>query len=345
MHPGWTSRGRLEVVKFPAESPASPKFGMAALLSALALGTAPTYSPTPFGLVLAHCVHEVPSGALVDALPDGTRVVSAPDGTHTVLQPCDTNGGEWPIWRASEEGKGGRESAEPNPLPPDYDGWLQYTALNVSELGLTGGFDSFTSVMSVPDAPARRAHILYFFPGLQNRDWIPKIDPLPTPDDPFDILQPVLEYPGDGFFSSGTWTLKSWYVTVNGGALFSRPVNHIKPGDAILCNMTRTGPQSWKVSGALRSDPSKVAVQEASNARLKLQPWAYSAVAECYGCHGCSTYPTKPITFTENKLYQGGREIAVPPGAWKINPKPQPDQMCNESTTVAPNGDATISFQ
>ena len=119
MHPGWTTRGRLEVVKFSAESPASPKFGMAALLSALALGTAPTYSPTPFGLVLAHCVHEVPSGALVDALPDGTRVVSAPDGTRTVLPPCDTKGGEWPIWRASEEGKGGRESAEPNPLPPD----------------------------------------------------------------------------------------------------------------------------------------------------------------------------------------------------------------------------------
>lgn len=108
--------------------------------------------------------------------------------------------------------------------------------------------------------------------------------------------------------------------------------------------MTRTGPQSWRVSAALRSDPAKETVQEATAARLAVQPWAYSAVAECYGCDGCNTYPTEPVVFSENKLWAGGKLIDVPAGAWQVNPKPALQRMCNESTTVAPNGDATISF-
>ena len=101
-------------------------------------------------------------------------------------------------------------------------------------------------------------------------------------------------------------------MTVNSGALYSRAIDDIKPGDAVLCNMTRTGEQSWQVSGALRSDPTKVTVQQASSARLQLQPWAYSAVVECYGCSGCETYPTQPVVFSENKLAQAGRELSVP---------------------------------
>ena len=98
------------------------------------------------------------------------------------------------------------------------------------------------------------------------------------------------------------------------------------------------------MSGALRSDPSKVTVQEATNKRLSLQPWAYSAVAECYGCRGCDTYPTKPITFSENALYQDGKLLDFPASLWKKNPKPTKKQMCNEATQVAANGDVTISF-
>lgn len=298
-----------------------------------------TYTATPFGEVLSHCVHEVPNDAHSLVQEDGSTLITSPEAASYVIPKCDTDGGKWPIFRERSE------QPEPNPLPPDYDGWLQYTALNTTALGLTGGFDSFTSVMSVPDVPKRKAHILYFFPGLQNRDWIPKVDPYPTESNPFDIIQPVLQYPGEGLFHGNEWTLKSWYVTVNAGALYSKAINGIKPGDAILCNMTRTGPQSWRVSGALQSNPSKATVQEASAKRLTLQPWAYSAVAECYGCNGCDTYPTLPITFTENRLYQAGREVDVPPGAWQRNPKPAVKLMCNESTSIASNGDATIAFR
>ena len=235
-------------------------------------------------------------------------------------------------------------TASSNGLPPDYDGWLSYTSLNTTDAGIGAeGFDAFTSTMSVPDVPARAAQVLYFFPGLQNIDWIPKVDPEPTPSNPFDIIQPVLQYPG-GFLSRG-WALKSWYVTVNAGALFSTAINSIQPGDAILCNMTRTGPQEWLIRGTLKSDPSKSTEQRASNERLKTQPWAYSAVTECYGCDGCSTFPKKPITFTENKLYQKGNLVQVPGSKWHINAKPPVKFECHEKTVVAANGDATTSFQ
>ena len=295
----------------------------------------PAYEPTPFGHVLRHCIHEVPSGAHASELPGGRMRIECPNGTVYEIPACDTNGGRWPIRLGAASSVSG--------LPPNYDGWLQYTALNVSALGLSGGFDSFTSVMSVPDVPKRRPQLLYVFPGLQNYDWIPKVDPEPTRSTPFDIIQPVLQYPGGGFFSNG-WALKSWYVTVNAGALFSREISDIKPGDAILCNMTRTGPESWSISGALRSDPSKVTTQAATSARLKLQPWAYSAVVECYGCSGCDTYPTKPIVFSENQLGQAGQPLSVPGKMWQANPKPAVKQFCKEATTIADNGDATISF-
>lgn len=309
---------------------------LALCASVLSASPAPLYTPTPYGHVLSHCVHEVPSGARVTEISDGSMRVVAPDASVTFLPKCDQTLG--PMRKPNKPA-----DAEKG-LPADYDGWLEYTALNTSALGLAGGFDAYTSVMSVPDVPKRMADQLFLFPGLQNRDWVPKVDPLPTRDSPFDIIQPVLQYPGAGLFARNHWSLKSWYVTVNAGALYSSPINHIAPGDAVLCNMTRTGPTSWRVSGALRSDPSKATVQEASAPRLKLQPWAYSAVAECYGCKGCETYPTTPVLFSDNKLYVAGELVDVPAVAWKINPKPAAQLMCNESTSVAANGDATISF-
>jgi len=295
-------------------------------------GEKPTYTRIPFGRsVLSHCLHEVPSGSHSYAQPDGSTKVLGPDGEiHRIIPKCES---QHPTFRFH---------GEEERLPADYDGWLSYTSLNVTDVGRTGGFDSFTSTMSVPDEPKEPAQILYFFPGLQNIDWIPKVDPEPTESEPFDIIQPVLQYPY-GLFRKG-WGLKSWYVTVNAGALYSSGVS-VEAGDAILCNMTRTGDASWSISGTLKSDPSKVQEQSATNAkRLKVQPWAYSAVTECYGCHGCDTFPTKPITFTDNKLYQAGELVPVKGSDWHVNAKPPVKFECHEKTTVASNGDATTTF-
>jgi hypothetical protein len=303
--------------------------------------------------MLSSCVHEIPSGSHVShaTSADGvvTTLVEMPNGDIRKIPACNTtkivseDGStsvqNLPMLVSTAETRMSKKS-DVGGLPPDYNGWLQYTALNVSRAGLTGGFDSFTNVMSVPDVPKSRPQVLYFFPGLQNIDWIPKVDPEPTSSNPFDIIQPVLQYPG-GLFSSG-WALKSWYVTVNAGALYSTAINNIKAGDEILCNMTRLDDDSWVISGALKSDPSKITTQKASNERLKLQPWAYNTL-ECYGCDGCDTFPTKPITFTDNKLYQAGKLVTTG-DKWVSNPKPATDKQCNEATKIASNGDTTIGF-
>jgi len=288
------------------------------------------YTKTPFGHILTHCTHEVPENSHLVAQEDGSTKVLTEAGQQYVIPACDTRNGTLSV-RLSR------------PLPPDYDGWLQYTAVNVSKLGLTGGFDAFTNLMSVPDKPKQAADQLFLFPGLQNIDWIPKVDPEPTESNPFDIIQPVLQYPSSSFFHSKEWELKSWYVTVNSGAIYSSGVN-VDAGDSILCNMTRTGEDSWVVIGTLNGGKGKTQRQSATNARLKLQPWAYNTL-ECYGCTGCDTYPTKPITFTDNKLYQAGKQVDVPGSSWAVNPKPAAKLKCHEKTAVAANGDTTISFQ
>lgn len=132
-------------------------------------------------------------------------------------------------------------------------------------------------------------------------------------------------------------------MTVNAGAMFSSEIDNIQAGDSIFCNMTRTGPTEWTIVGTVTST-GKSTTQTAKNERLKVQPWAYNTV-ECYGCDGCSTYPTKPLTFTKNKLYQSGKEIEFNQGSlWQINPQPAEKLMCHEKTTVAANGDTTVTF-
>lgn len=140
-------------------------------------------------------------------------------------------------------------------------GWLEYTAFEDPK-----GLDTFLGTFSVPDVPKDVPQVLYLFTGLQNIkcdhcsraphhtrclivccgacasvSWIPKVDPEPSTD--FDIIQPVLQFPGD---AGNYWSVKSWYVTLKGGAYYSTEVP-VKPGDEIFGNMTRTGPTSYVV--------------------------------------------------------------------------------------------------
>jgi hypothetical protein len=71
----------------------------------------------------------------------------------------------------------------------DYDGWLAYTTYEAPT-----DIDSFLGYFSVPDEPQNDPEVLYLFTGLQNVNWIPLVDPEPSV---FDIIQPVLQYPGD----------------------------------------------------------------------------------------------------------------------------------------------------
>lgn len=122
--------------------------------------------------------------------------------------------------------------------------------------------------------------VLYLFTGLQNLNWIPLVDPSSTNmGQNFDIIQPVLQYPGD----SGPWGVKNWYVTITGNVLTSSEIS-VQAGDNIFGNMTRIGPSSYFI-GAVSQQTKKQCGFSVTQPRLKIQPWAYNTL-ECYGCNG-----------------------------------------------------------
>jgi hypothetical protein len=282
------------------------------------------YKPTPGGWVLAHCDHEVPSGAHLQQQTGGGLLVTNPDGSQWRIPPCDTQNGTLPVFKRN------RNPNTDSPAPLLYDGWTAYVEFNIPD----PGFDAFTGKMNVADKPAKAPQVLYIFPGLQNIDWIPVVDADPT--GPFDIIQPVIQYPGDrGLY----WSVKSWYVTLDTGTVHSTEIE-LNVGDVVIGNMTRTGSTTWYI-GSTQESTGKNTNVTVNHDRLATQDWAYNTI-ECYSCSGCTTYPTQPELFTDLVLTQGGKQITP---KWNVNPKPSKDKQCKETPIVKSASEVDVSFQ
>jgi len=214
-------------------------------------------------------------------------------------------------------------------MPQGYDGWLAYTTFHDPV-----GFNNFLGYFSVPNAPQNDPEVLYLFTGLQNVDWIPLVDPEPPV---FDIIQPVLQYPGD---SGNYWSVKSWYVTLNSGVLYSSEIQ-VNSGDNIFGNMTKIGSNSWYIGGTSTQNGQTTQLSVNNKNRLSSQPWAYNT-AECYGCGGgCSYEPTQPVQFTKLSLVDQNNQPVSP--QWVPHTSPNPE--CKEQATVNSPASVTISFQ
>jgi len=281
------------------------------------------YVPTPMGWVLSHCNHEVESGATLTHLADGGLLVTNPDHSTWRIPRCDTFNNDFPVLKR-------RQQIEEGVAPLAYDGWTAYVEYDIPN----PGFDAFTGNMNVPDEPVSAPQVLYIFPGLQNIDWIPVVDPDPT--GPFDIIQPVLQYPGDG---GRYWSVKSWYVTLDTGTIHSKELR-LAVGDTVFGNMTRTATTAWFIGSKSVQTGNETNIN-VDHPRLQNQPWAYNTI-ECYGCNGCSTYPKNPEKFTDLKLTQNGKNV---PATWKVNPKPSKNMQCKEKPVVVNSGEVDISFQ
>jgi len=294
------------------------------LVFLVAIVTAELYTPTPAGWWLSQCVHEVPSGTHLTKLETRELLATYPDGTEVVLPLCKSTNGE-PVFHTNP-------SAIPG-SPAMYDGWTEYTEFNVS-VDSTSTFDSFLGNFSVPDKPASPPQVLYIFTGLQNINWIPVVDP--DPSGPFDIIQPVLQYPGDkGLY----WSVKSWYVTLDVGTVHSAELQ-VNTGDIIYGVMQRQGSTTWFIN-SIQVSTSKGTSITVDHSRLQYQPWGYCTI-ECYGCSGCSTYPTQPDHFTNLKLYQGSTMVNA---FWQINPQPTINKQCNELPVVYNPQTIDFNFQ
>lgn len=119
----------------------------AAALCGAAAGSLPAgYLHTPAGGMRQDCVHEVPSGAALEEV-DGVVLITL-DGKavdkHAVCVDDVTLGpvmAPRPVTPSLRAGRGLQ-------LPADYDGWIEYTAANV-----TDSYDTFLGYFSVPNVP------------------------------------------------------------------------------------------------------------------------------------------------------------------------------------------------
>lgn len=286
------------------------------------------YRATPSGYILAHCVHKVASGTHLEQDTVSGEMTAQLNGNSHVISKCDNylHGSYMPTFLSKQD------ASDLPPLPADYNGWLQYTEFNLTAAET---FDSFLGKFSVPNAPARVPVQLFIFTGLQNVDWIPKVDP-ESQGAGFDIIQPVLQYPGD---NGNYWSVKSWFVTLDIGAIESNEVRTV-PGDVIFGNMTRTGATTWFVNSVSIATKKYTSIS-VNKPRLKLQPWAY-CVLEGYGVTGCSDYPDNTLVFSELSLVSNSAEISP---KWKLNPKPCKKEECHEATTVTSPSEIQIMFQ
>jgi len=248
------------------------------------------------------CIHEIPSGARIEDSKEATKVIF--NNVVTVLPPCEV----------------------PLTAPQAYDGWLEYTSFNYSK-----GIDSFLGYFTVPQKPQSTPQVLYIFTGLQNVDWIPVVDPEPAV---FDIIQPVLQYPGD---RGNYWSIKSWYVTLKAGVVVSKEIE-VQVGDNIFGNMTRTGPTSWYIGGTSEQNKQTTEIT-VDKAPLRLQPWAYNTI-EGYGVNGCSYEPTGSCHFSKLQLFSQGQQV-TPTWTTHISPNPK----CHEKPTVESADAVSFSFQ
>lgn len=263
---------------------------------------------TPFGLFPSECVHKVASGSHITTV--GTQTVVTHNNVLWTVPPCHL-----------------ARTEEKRQFPQDYNGWLAYTSFKTS----LPSFDTFLGNFSVPNNPSNDPEVLYIFTGLQNVDWIPKVDPIPNV---FDIIQPVLQYPADSGYN---WSVKSWYVTLNAGVLYTDEVP-CNSGDVIFGNMTRVSGSKWFIGSNVTST-GQVAGLTVDRQVLTNQPWAYTTV-ECYGCEDCSYLPTNTLKFTSMKLTAGGRTI-IP--KWKALKTPNP--VCHTTAHIQDPATVTYTFQ
>jgi len=274
-------------------------------------GESPTVL-TPAGPYPRECLHKVPSGTHVDERADGVYIRHHSFGVRKL--PKNENCS--------------RVSSLKRQFPADYDGWLAYTAWNYPP-----GIGKFYGNFSVPTKNPRNApQVLYLFTGVQNIDWIPKVDPIPS--GPFDIIQPVLQYPAE---SGSGWSVRSWYVTLDEGPIVSDEIA-VKEGEVIYSYMVKDGANQWEIA-AFNSNGDSAMIKPKA-ARLASQPWAYNT-AECYGCKDCSYEPVTPCHFTSLILQDTNGKVLTP--QWTALASPH--RKCKENAVINNPTSVDINFQ
>jgi hypothetical protein len=180
------------------------------------------YVQTPSGWAHPSCIHEVPSGAVVD---DQRGDVSLDGKVIAHYDPCPYA----PVFDAAiTDGPTGARGDVQG--PGNYSGWVEYTQQNAPS-GDTWSWVEDT--MWVPPAPAQTSGTLYYFPGLQ-----PSIS---NPAGGCGILQPVMQWGGSPAGGGSYWSIGAWWWSVNGSNNgYHSGLSTVSTNDQVSGQMTET---------------------------------------------------------------------------------------------------------
>eukprot|EP01083_Nonionella_stella_P285368 971315_1 len=240
------------------------------------------YELTPFGYWLSDCIHRVPSASHIVNYNDHFTI------NNRKISRCKTLHNSSLINERMFEHTG-------KDLKATGNGWQAYVKQDMGS-AVTG----FSGNWIVPALPIKKSteEVLYSFIAVQNIDWVP---PENNPQQPFDIIQPVLQYGYESGKGGGPfWGISSWYVTLSNDVVQS-PLIRVNPGEVIYGVMQKVGSDSWFINSIDTTSGQNTSFV-VSRAILSSQPWVYVTL-EVYNIDNCQQqYPPKGTSIPFSNL-------------------------------------------
>lgn len=296
------------------------------------------YYLTPFGYVHKKCISKMSGGDHLYDHGKGKGVsITSEAGEKRHIPTCDVPA----HLRIMSEDPSSPNAPQKQKKESRADGWQVYTQFNNAN---NVSFDSFLGYFNVPQRPAKSGFdttTVFLFTGLQNDDWVPLHGP-PFSGVPrnFDIIQPVLQWGPSAAGGGDYWSLASWYVTTDDGAIFSQP-KRLEAGDVIFGNMTQTGTNTWFIGSEVTAKQI-VSNIHVTKPRLASQAWAFVTL-EVYGLHDCEEFPpsSSPCVFDKMSLTTKGMPT-VP--QWESKVGGTTISSCNQKLSVLSPSRVVIKF-
>jgi len=243
----------------------------------------PGWMQVPGALVRPDCVHQIPSGAIVDTTHDqnGDDVVFQ----GKIIAHYDT----CPEKAIVTRHLGSRGQQEPGPTG---NGWVEASQWE-APLKSGDNIDNLYGYWFVPGAPAEDGALIFLFNGIE-----------PTPSGW--ILQPVLQYGDNGNFGGNYWTLASWFVHSSTDYYVSSPIG-VNPGDLISGQTYETAPSGKKLNYIV--DASDQSSKQGTTLGVWSTGyqwnWAFAGVLEAYDVTSCSQFPGGLVDFFSTVVAHG----------------------------------------
>lgn len=239
----------------------------------------PGFIQIPGKLIRQDCVHEVPSGALIDIGSDGN-----PTGDVKMNGKLIAHYDSCPEQSIDTRHFGSQGGQSPN--PSGYgDGWVEASQWELS-LGASDNIDELYGFWHVPQPPADAGALVFWFNGIEpsGENW---------------IMQPVLQWGDNGSFGGNYYTFASWLVGPEGTGLawYSSP-NNVNPGDYLFGAQAQNGVSGNTLSYFVNSDDTTTN----QNSILNFTStgihwvWAFAGVLEAYNVTSCSQYPPNDVS-------------------------------------------------